>query len=54
MEYNIIRRFVEDFIKHMYQFVMIDEWRTDNMRDRVKASINHSKMEFISLNGEVK
>ena len=24
------------------------------MRDRVKASINHSKMESISLNGEVK
>ena len=33
---------------------MIDERRTANMRDRVKTSITHSKMEIISLNGEVK
>ena len=33
---------------------MIDEKRTANMRDRVKASFNHSKIESISNNGEVK
>ena len=54
MEYNRNRRFIEDFIEHIYQFVMIDERRKDNMRDRVKASINHSKIESISLNSEVK
>ena len=33
---------------------MLDEKRIANMRDRVKASFNHSKMESISNNGEVK
>ena len=32
---------------------MIDDKRVVNMRDRVKVSINHSKMENISNNGEV-
>ena len=54
MKYNWIGCFIEDFIEQVYQFGMIDERWTANMRDRVKASINHSKMESISLNGEVK
>ena len=29
---------------------MIEERRTANMRNRIKTSINHSKMERISLN----
>ena len=33
---------------------MLDEKRTANMRDRVKTSFNHSKIENISNNGEVK
>ena len=33
---------------------MLDEKRTANMRDRTKASFNHSKNESISNNGEVK
>ena len=33
---------------------MLDEKRTGNMRDRTKASFNHSKNENISNNGEVK
>ena len=33
---------------------MIDKKRTTNMKDRVKASINHSEMESISNSGEVK
>ena len=33
---------------------MLDEKRIANMRDRVKASFNHSKIESISNNGEVK
>ena len=32
---------------------MIDERRKANMKDRIKVSINHSKMENISLNVEV-
>ena len=33
---------------------MIDEKRIVNMRDRVKVSFNHSIIESISNNGEVK
>ena len=33
---------------------MIGKRRTDNMRDIVKALINHSKIKSILLNGEVK
>ena len=33
---------------------MLDEKRTANMRDRVKASFNHSKIESVSNNSEVK
>ena len=53
-KYNGIGCFIEDFIEQSYQFGMIDERRTANMRDRVKASIDYSKMESISLNSEVK
>ena len=42
------------FIDKSHQFRIVDERRTANTRNRVKASINHSKMESISLNGEVK
>ena len=53
-EYNGIWCFVEDFIEQSYPFGMLDEKRTTNMRHRVKASFNHSKMESFSNNGEVK
>ena len=33
---------------------MIGKRKTDNMRDIVKALINHSKIKSILLNGEVK
>ena len=33
---------------------MLDEKRTANMRDIVKSSFNHSNMENIFTNGEVK
>ena len=46
--------FIENFIEQAHQFEMIDERIAVNMRDKVKASINHSKMEIISLNGVVK
>ena len=46
--------FIENFIEQAHQFEMIDERIAVNMRDKVKASINHSKMESISLNGVVK
>ena len=45
--------FITDFIKQAHQFGIIDEKRIDNMRDRVKASIYHSKMESILLSCEV-
>ena len=53
-KYNGIGCFIECFIEHTYQFGMLDEKRTANMRDRVKTLLNHSKMESISNNGEVK
>ena len=52
-KYNGIRCFIEDFIEQNRQFEMIDERRKANMKDRIKFLINHSKMENISLNGEV-
>ena len=53
-KYNGIECYIEGFIEQVHQFEMIDERRTGNIRDRVKASINHTKMEIFSLNGEVK
>ena len=53
-KYNGIGCFIEDFIEQEHQFDMLDEKRTANMRDRTKASFNHSKNESISHNGEVK
>ena len=53
-KYNGIECVIEDFIEQVHQFGIIDERRTTNIRDRVKASINHTKMESYSLNGEVK
>ena len=47
-KYNGIGCFIEDFIEYSHQFGMIDKRSTGNMRDRVKASMNHSKMESIS------
>ena len=46
--------FIEDFIKQVHQFRMIDERTTTNMRDRVIALIDQSKIESILLNDEVK
>ena len=52
--YNGIRCFIEDFIEQAHQFGIKGEKRTANMKDIVKTSINHSRIESVSLNGEVK
>ena len=52
-KYNGIECFNEDFIEQDHQFRMLDvEWIAD-IKDRVKASINYSKIEIIVLNGEI-
>ena len=53
-KYNGIGCFTEDFIEQTHQFRMNDDKRTVNMRDKVKESTNHSRMESLSLNSEVK
>ena len=53
-KYNGTGCFIEDFIEQAHQFGMLDEKITANMKDRVKVSFNHSKMESISNNSEVK
>ena len=53
-KYNGIGCFVENFIEQARQFGMIDEKLPVNIRDRVKTSINHLKMDILSLNGEVR
>ena len=54
-KYNGIGCLVEDFIEQTHHFGMLDEKKKPaNIRDRVKISFNHSKMESISNNGEVK
>ena len=53
-KYNGIRCFIGDFIEQAHQFGIKGEKRTAKMRDIVKTSINHSRIESISLNGEVK
>ena len=45
--------YIEEFIEQDHQFGIIDEIKTANTRDIIKSSIYHSKMESISLNGEV-
>ena len=45
-KYNGIWCLIEDVIKQVHQFGMIDKRRTSNMKDKVKASINHSKIEL--------
>ena len=54
IKYHGIGCFIEDCIEQNHQFRIIDERRKSYLKDRVKASIIHSKMEIISLNGEVK
>ena len=54
IEYNGIGCFIKGFFEQAHQFGMNDERRTANMRNWAKASINHSKIESSSLNGEVK
>ena len=54
MKYDGIEYFIDDFIEQARQFGMIDERRTANMRDKMKSSIDYSKMESILLNSEVK
>ena len=53
-KYNGIGCYIEEFIEQDHQFGIIDEIKTANTRDIIKSSIYHSKMESISLNGEVK
>ena len=54
IEYNGIEYFVQSCIEQARQFGMIDKRRAANVRYRVKVSIDHSKIENILLNGEVK
>ena len=51
--YNAIDCFIEDFIEQAYQFVNLDESRTDKLRDREKNYNHHSTYEWIGLNGNV-
>ena len=53
-KYNGIGCFIEDFIEQAHQLGMLDKKRTENIRDRTKASFSSSKNETISNNGEVK
>ena len=46
--------FIEDFIEEAHQYGMLEERKSTNMRDRVKAAHNHSEMEMIRNNGKVK
>ena len=54
MKYNKFGYFIEYFIEQTHQLGMIDERRTLNMRDWVKASIDHSEIVRISWNSKVK
>ena len=51
---NGIWCFIEDFIEQANQFGMLVEKWTADMRDRVKALFNYSKMESIFNNNEIK
>ena len=51
IKYYGIGCFIEDYIEQSHQFGIIDEKRETNLSDRVKASIVHSKMKIILLNG---
>ena len=53
-KYNGIECLIEDFTEKNYQFGIIDERKPANMIEIIKSVINHSKMESISLNCEVK
>ena len=46
--------FIEDFIEQAYQFGMLDEKLTSQMRDRKKSFVYHSTNAWISINGDVK
>ena len=46
--------FVENFIKRVHQFEMLDENRTGKMRDKKKYFVHHSINEWMSINGDVK
>ena len=49
INYNTIGCFIEEFLKKVHQFGMIDEKRSLKMRDRGKAIINNSKVEYVTL-----
>ena len=53
IKYSGIGCFIEDFIEQAYQYGMLEERKTANMRDRTKSAHNHSKMEQIRNNGQV-
>ena len=45
IKYNEMGYFIEGFIEQAHQYVMLGERKSVNMRDRVKAAHNHSKMQ---------
>ena len=45
IKYNGMGYFIEGFIEQAHQYVMLGERKSVNMRDRVKAAHNHSKMQ---------
>ena len=53
IKYGGIGCFIEDFIEQAHQYGMLEERKSTNMTDRVKAAHNHSKMEMIRNNGKV-
>ena len=53
IKYNRIECFIKAFIKQAHQYGMLEEQKSANMRDRVKAAHNYSKIEMIHNNGKV-
>ena len=43
IKYNRFGCFIEDFIEQAHQYGMLEERKSANMRDRIKAAHNHLK-----------
>ena len=52
IKYNGIGCFIEDFIEQAHQYGILEERKSANMRDIVKAAHNRSKIEMIRNNGK--
>ena len=53
IKYDGIGYFIEDFIEQVHEYEMLEERKLANMRNRNKATNNHSKIGMIRSNGKV-